>query len=330
VITICEKSHISLFFFEFQLLISLIILSSSSQSSLTLTVTTNKQFYYLSEVVKVSGNLTLDEVPIPNALVGLEVTNPDKTIIIRTLPTGPSPQQNWLVEVLEVTPCDEYGNPKETFQKGVLSYFNVTIRNNDIEDRLVLITVNLYDTAQTPIGLSTLKGVINENSTSTIILSVPIPQTAMLGNATVYANVYSSSPKIGGKPYGPEKSAQLQIVSSFEGELALSTHNSEVLNGNFTASFRLPPYDSTGIYHVYVTCTYQGYTAINSTTFLVKVPGDADNNSVVDGSDLALLGYSWFAKPGDPHWNENCDFDLNGIIDGGDLGLMGVYWGYGL
>lgn len=303
-----------------------------ASSSLTLTVTTNKQYYYLGETVEIYGNLTIDGVPLQNALVGLEVTDPNKTIIIRTLPTSPEPQQNWLIEVLSVIPSDEWGNPKNSFRQGELSYFNITIRNNDIEDRLVLITVNVFTADNAPIGLSTLSGVITQSSTSKIIISVPIPKKATLGNATAYANVYSSAPRIGGKPYGPEKSAQFQIISSYESASTTTPKSSETptLNGNYTTTFKLPSTARAGTFKTYVSSMYIGHTAVNNTTFYVKVPGDVNNDFIVDGSDLGLLGYSWYTTPEDRRWNENCDFDQSGVINGGDLGLMGMFWGYGL
>jgi hypothetical protein len=302
-----------------------------ASSSFTLTVTTKKPCYYLGGIVEIHGNLTLHGVPVQNALVGLEVINSDKTIIIRTLPTGSSPQQNWLIEALSVVPCNQWGIPKDTFKPGTLSYFNVTIQNTDIEAHQVLITVNVYDSSQAPIGLSTFTAIIIENSTSEIIISVTIPETATLGTAATYANVYSGLPKIGGKPHCPEKSAQFQIVSSKSKSTTLSSENYETLtlNGNFTTTFKLPPSAQAGAYQVYASSIYEYYTAINSTTFSVKVLGDVNGDFVVNVGDLALLGVAWWSTSKDLNWNEECDFDKNGRIDIGDLAVMGAYWGYG-
>lgn len=307
-----------------------------AQFSFTLTVTTSKQYYYLGEIVEIYGNLTLDDAPVQNALVGLEVTDSKKSIIIRTLPTSPEPQQNWLIEVLSVIPCDENGNPKNSFSRGGLSFFNITIRNNDIEVRSVLITINIYDSSNAPIGLSTISGYISDNSTATVILSIAIPKTATLGTAQAYANVHSAAPKFGGKPYGPEKSGQFQIISSYVSKTTANLQNLKTLtintnytlNGNYTTTFKLPPTISAGTFKVYVSSMYLGYTALNYTTFYVKVPGDVNGDFKVDGIDLALLGAAWWASPIDPNWNPDCDFDQSGRVDGGDLALLGSYWGY--
>lgn len=308
-----------------------------AQPSFTLTVTTNKQYYYLGETVEIYGNLTLDGAPVQDALVGLEVTDSKKSIIIRTLPTGPDPQQNWLIEVISLIPCDENGNPKDSSSQGALSHFNITIRNNDIEVRSVLITINVYDSSNAPIGLTTISGYISENSTATVILSVAIPKTATLGTAQAYANVYSAAPKLGGKAYGPEKSSQFEIISSSLSTTTANLPNLKImtlnanftLNGTYTTTFKLPPSVSAGTFIVYVSSMYLGYTANNDTTFYVKVPGDVDGNFRVDGIDLALLGAAWWSTPLDPHWNEECDFDQSGRVDGADLAMLGAYWGYG-
>lgn len=310
------------------LILQLMILPHSScSSSLELTVATNEEIYYLGQVVTISGNLTLNGNPINNSIVGIEIQNPKKTIIMRVLPTGQSPQRNWLIEVIDVYPCDEYGNPKNSFSKGTLAYFNITVRNNDIEQRIVLITANIFDSNNSPIGLSTLETVIASNSTGTIIISVPIPEKAKEGTATIYANVFSAPPRIGGKPYGLEKSNQFQITSS-SSTSTYSTENNQTLNGNFTTDFYLAPYFDVGNYTIYVTSTYLHYTATNKTSFTVLVPGDANGDFRVDLGDLSLLGASWYAKPGDPNWNPKCDFDQNGIIDVVDLSILGSYWGY--
>jgi parallel beta-helix repeat protein len=59
---------------------------------------------------------------------------------------------------------------------------------------------------------------------------------------------------------------------------------------------------------------------------VVTISGDIDGNFLVDGSDLGLLGFAWYSKPGDPNWNPNADLNNDGLVDGGDLGILGFYW----
>ena len=295
--------------------------------TLNLTVTTNKSSYFLNETVHIYGNLTLDDTLIQDGLVGIQVDDPRRILIARTLTTGVVSQQNWLIEVINVIPSNESGAPKDSFEKGTLAYFNVTVRNNDIEMRIALVTVNVYDVSQIPMGLSSFKGVITENTNVTLIISVPIPTTATTGNATVYANVYSEWPKIGGKPYSPEQSATFQITNGADGA-SPTTPTQQELQGNYNTTFKLPPDGNVGTYMVSVSSIYQGHAVINNTAFEVKVPGDANGDGILDGLDLTLLGMAWGSSVGDPNYDERCDFNVDGTIDGLDLTLMGTNWGY--
>ncbi len=65
---------------------------------------------------------------------------------------------------------------------------------------------------------------------------------------------------------------------------------------------------------------------ILSVVLPVYVPGDADKNGVVDGTDAAILAANWLAWGG---WNEG-DFNADEIIDDKDATLMAANWGAGL
>ena len=55
--------------------------------------------------------------------------------------------------------------------------------------------------------------------------------------------------------------------------------------------------------------------------------GDADNDDAVAMSDYALLYTAYGSVPGDPNWNDNCDFNRNGAVELGDYALL--YDNYG-
>lgn len=123
----------------------------------------------------------------------------DGTVIVKT------------VKTVEVTPCDQTGNPKETFETGTIAYFKVKINNTASEPANILITVNVYDSNNTAIGVASFQGPITPGI-SIFIISIPIPASAHIGNATVYANAYTDWPHNGGAPYCPEVSAIFQIT----------------------------------------------------------------------------------------------------------------------
>lgn len=189
--------------------------------------------------------------------------------------------------------------------------------------RQVLVTVSIYDYSRAPIGVSSFKGTVKEKSSVSVILSVPIPTTSANGTATAYSSAFSEWPRYGGKPYCPERSKQFNITGGQI--LSPSPIQPELFKGNYNTTFKISFAESLGTYTINVTCMYQGLPAINSTTFEVKVNGDANGDGVVDAKDLRALMQSWPPQP----YNPSCDFNTDGVIDGKDLRILGTYWGYG-
>ena len=294
-------------------------------SSLNLTVKTDKPSYNIGEYVCVYGNLTLNNTTVQDGLIALEVNDPYRTLVVRTLTTNTTPTADWLVNVTDVTPCDEYGNPKESFQKETLAYFNVTVSNNDIEMRWVLVTANIYDESQAPLGVAGFQGVVKENSTFSVIMGVPIPETAETGNATVYANAYSEWPRIGGKPYCPEQSETFEITNGSTQTSSPPIKEQEI-EGNYNTTLKLSFGEPLGTYTIHVTSIYQGQTATNSTQFEVNIQGDANGDGSVDGSDFFIFLQAWgTSPPSDPR----ADFTGDGTVDGSDFFILLQNWGYG-
>jgi hypothetical protein len=117
-----------------------------------------------------------------------------------------------LITIDEVTPCDMYGNPKDSFKIGTLANFKVKVNNIGSEPVNVLITVNIYDSAGITIGVASFQGPISPG-VSTIILGLPVPSTANLGQATVFAGVFTDWLHMGGIPYCPEVSSTFEITA---------------------------------------------------------------------------------------------------------------------
>lgn len=327
-----KNTDLPLFFVLFITTIIAIFPSSLVYASpnVDLTVATDKTVYRLKEPIHIYGNLTWDNgTLIKNGLVGLEVDDPSgEHIAARTLTTGTTPMESWLaVEVTNVVPCNESGYPVTEFKKGTMAYFNVSLRNNDIEVRHVLVTICVYDGSQFCVGaVGPFNGMIKENSTFGVIGCMPIPEMASVGNAVVYANAYSEWPKIDGKPYCPEKSNTFKIVDGVGG--SSNPPLPQTFEGNYNTTFKLSSLALIGNYTVHVTAIYQGYPVANITTFKVTVPGDANGDGRVDGMDLGLVGMAWLSKIGDPNYDKRCDFNEDGTVDGMDLGILGSYWGY--
>jgi parallel beta-helix repeat protein len=119
---------------------------------------------------------------------------------------SPSPIQ------IEVVPCNQVGDMKGSFQIGSMAYFKVT-GNCTCQTQNLLLSINVFDNDSTTIGVSSFQGSIM-HGLSTFIISVSIPTSAKIGNATVYANAYTDWPHKGGVPLCPEVSAIFQIIGS--------------------------------------------------------------------------------------------------------------------
>ena len=65
-----------------------------------------------------------------------------------------------------------------------------------------------------------------------------------------------------------------------------------------------------------------------------KIPGDANNDGRVDGSDVTILAGNWQAGVGDPNTSqitwEMGDFNGDGQIDGSDVTILAGNWQYGV
>jgi len=268
------------------LLIVLVLMSIAmvdvaiASPELSITVSTDKEFYYLRQKVTINGNLVLDASPVPNGSVALQINGPgDFPIIFRTLSTGTTPPSG-LVKIVDVIPMDgppPDWNPKNEFKRGEWLYLNVTGRNDDTDLHSILLTACLYDGNQNPIGLSSpTKFTVDRNSNFYQFPRIWIPKWAFIGNATVYANVYTDFPRNGGTPYSPEAAATIQIISvETSPSTVQSSYNSagtETLqtNGSYFTIFKVSPEPAIGQYGVYVSSNYGGWMAYKSTSFEVK------------------------------------------------------------
>jgi parallel beta-helix repeat protein len=59
----------------------------------------------------------------------------------------------------------------------------------------------------------------------------------------------------------------------------------------------------------------------------VGIPGDINGDTVVDSTDLGLMGGAWGSFKGDLSYNPNADIDGSETVDSTDLGIMGGHWG---
>jgi len=89
------------------------------------------------------------------------------------------------IQTVQVT--DQQGNAS-TLQRGEMAHIKVTLTSNiNIEP---LVTVNLFDSSLTTLGVGSIRTPINEGE-SEIILSFLIPEDAALGGGIIYVNAFT-------------------------------------------------------------------------------------------------------------------------------------------
>lgn len=244
---------------------------------LDVTVYTNKVSYILDEELTIFGNLTFQGSLIEeNGLVGLQIVDAlGSPIAVRVVNVGPY-TINPLVNILSVTPCDFYLNPKNSFERGEEAYFYVVAKNNDVTSHSVLMVATIFEGLNRPLSFpSTLKLTVNPGSMVGVRFGPVIIETwASSGEAKVYANVFSDWPKDQGFPYCPERSASFNIIG-LEGDCSSSSESSssQLLSYNsYTLTITLPPEAPSGQYRIHASASYRGFSAYSTRTFTI-LPG---------------------------------------------------------
>jgi hypothetical protein len=313
------------------LLAIMLLLPQATAQMFKVTVTTNKQTYNLGEQVVISGNLTLSGVPVANGQVAIQVDDPDgNPFVLRTSPTGPSVMPPFWVEILNVYPCDVYGNPKSGFGRGTLAYFTIVVRNNDdFSERTATLAINLYYPGNAPFEYSYLSTSLWPNTTKTIVMpSLPIPAEAPTGTAYVYANAFTALPRNDGYAYSPEKYNTFTIMVTEPASMASTgaeekETQAQSTEGSYTLNFRMPPiYGMIGNYTIYVSSYYQGHYASDIATFEAVLLGDVNHDGKVDMKDIGVTVKAFGSTPGDPRWNPDADVTGDNLVDMKDVGKV--------
>lgn len=251
---------------------SIMVANVSFAQTLQVTVKTDKTSYILREMVEISGNVTRYGDLVDSGLVGVQVENPlVVTVAIRTMPLGPNLNEIWPLEIVDFTPCDSIGRPKQTFLREQFAYFKVMVNNTSpFADREVIIAVTVCDNRSIPIEVRATKVTILAGRNVTYVPTPYIANWSASGTGTAYANVYSDWPKNGGRPYCPEKATTFSILDSeYDEDPPGQVVESTPQNGTYNTKFRMSPEPYPGLYTVSSSAWHKGYTAKASTSFQV-------------------------------------------------------------
>ena len=114
------------------------------------------------------------------------------------------------------------GTEVDSFEVGDIGYFQTPIISESVSN--VLITVNIFDVENTPLGLAYFNSKVTDD-TFDIVLGLQIPENVIPGLATVYINTYTDWPNEGGVPILQEQVSFIEISPSSISDLRLSTNS---------------------------------------------------------------------------------------------------------
>jgi plastocyanin len=112
------------------------------------------------------------------------------------------------ISITSVQSTDQQGNPVSSFSIGNIGYVKVVLFAESNTSSLV--TVNLFDSDLTSLGVGSFKTTLSEGQ-SEIILSFFIPNDAVAGTAEIFANTYTDWPSQGGTPLTAESSTNVGL-----------------------------------------------------------------------------------------------------------------------
>jgi len=112
------------------------------------------------------------------------------------------------IRIVSVEVTDQQGNPS-SFNRGEMGFVKVVVNAN--KPIASLITVNLFDSELTTIGIGSFRTTLSTGE-SEMILSFLIPEDAATGAADIFTNAFSDWPSNGGVPLTGEFSVQVRIT----------------------------------------------------------------------------------------------------------------------
>jgi PKD repeat protein len=283
----------------------------SDPFSLDVTVQTDKESYLKRELVNVTGNVTYQGELVQNGLIGIQVENPLRTTMLRTLPLNANQSFPFSVEITSLLPVDDYGIFKPSTERGKYMWFNMTAKNKGVSPQSVLVSITILDNGLIPLDMDTASFTIQPGEAGAFMPRMYIPNWATVGTAYICANVYDEWPALMGRPLCPEKVSYFSIIESMyydEPPNATwpSQHNQ---NGTYKMDFRLPPDMQPGTNKISASAWspsaggYKGFSSKGFETnyvpsppwpsFIIKPPTAGPNYTITfDASSSSAEGYN--------------------------------------
>lgn len=288
----------------------------NSLSSLAVTVVPDQPTYTQRNLVTINGNVTYNGNPVSDGLVGVQVDDPLKTIVMRTLNLTQTLSQSFLIEITSVSPIDEKGHYKPNVERDKDMWFSMSVKNKlYFEDQPIYFSLTIVDSAGIPLSTERGSQPIPQNQVGGFLTRMRIPNWATVGTAFIYANAYTAWPEDGGYPLYPEKIAYFNIIeSTYVIPPIIIPPTEPIQNGKFEMWFTLSPDMIPGHCPITATAWYKGsiqsayssfeanYTALPPrAAFAAKPPIASANYTITfdatpsspEGYNDSITSYSW-------------------------------------
>jgi len=308
---------------------------NSSSTTVAITSTVNKEYYYLREIVNLTGSFTQDGSPVTDGLIAIEVLNSEgEEFAYRTLTIG-SPIEEWPLTITDISVQDLSGTPQTAVEISSMARLAIKIKNNLLNKLSPVIAFTIYDPTLIPLRSQATPIEIPASSSITLYFSFYIPEWATPGKAMISVNAFTRNPKDGGLPYIPEKISYFDIVRNdqLKSSELFPTPSYVTEPGHYEMYFRMLPdrYARIGTYSIYVTGRITlTLIASSSTTFTflsypcppqaaftyyplevyanMTVTFDASSSSA-EGCNDTIIRYEWFFD--DPYNPEHITYEGN-------------------
>jgi len=323
------------------LLLCIVLIASAMFASLPMakaltpqvSLATSSSAYSCMESVGLYANLTSSGSPIRNGVVAVEVDFSGapswQPVLLLSMKGSSNPSALDNNIKVFITPININWVPQTGFETGTEAYFNVTLINSG-SPVTGLLAWSVLDAASVPLGTNTQGSpeilVTYYTGETTVLASSSIPSWAAVGTATIYVNLFTNAPSVGGFPLINETSSTFSITSSFgPSAKVIGSIKSPSLDfgsastdpkGLYNASYRVPPEPAFGTYVAYA-AALNATPAYSSTTFDVNPTSTPPS---------ATFTYS----PSAPYVNGTVYFDASGSFSyNGTITNYSWNWGDG-
>lgn len=278
-----------------------------------LIVSLSRSAYALGATINIHGTLiSASGSPETKGLVAIQVVdilgNPVFTKIAST-GTNPPP---WKVNITEFLLCDIMGNPQNSFNRGSLAFFMVTVESLDsVLNRPIVLVINLLDSVGVSIAIACTNRTLAPKEKFTFSSGIYIPSDAYCGEAKAYVSVLTGWPKDGGYPYCPEAQVNFTILGGQVPPTLPSQPQSAP--GSFNISFKLPNSALIGKYSVYTSARYGAWSSTTFTYMWLRT--DVDTNGKVDILDISIAAKAYGKTKDSSAYNPVADVNEDGVIN---------------